>query len=997
LGLETKGRDVALEVSSRGLTALMVRAAGHLEGDNALALGAVSLEYPGTVWATESGSRLSWENGIDLQPLELRSGGQSIVLELHKPPGRLSAKATLSNLDVSKLPTAFVPEKLGLAGSLSGTATAEGTTGPPKLSAVVDLKGGKVRTLTDLDAHAEAVVDGGRSKGTLRASVKKATVEGNFDFPLKLGKAPPDTPLNLALQVDALPFSEIFTLAGQTEAPLVGTLRVGATLQGTIGEPRLALDASTLGAVIQQQQGRAEVPIHSAAVRVETGPAGNPIVDVEVSTLGGTLKVGATTSQKLEALMWRPPDAKRARELDWTANATLDGLALAAARPLLPAALIRFDGTVQLDAHALGPVNAPAVQAHLVLSDFTSPDFKPILVKADFDGGPSRLQLEASAEAKGKQLLVVRAQSDLSFTEVMTNTIDASKTLGLTAQVGPMDLTEVAALRGDTQSQMTGLVHASLEASGTLGSPRAKLRAELEKLKLQKTALGKALLEWNYDASQNAVQLWAQSTNGGQLQAKAKVGLDLGLAALKKKDFSVLNAPVQATLASRGFELSFLSGVHAALRTVGGYLTADAKLDGKLGAPALDGKVTWNKGRLGIAGMSELKDIELEVLGNNDTVVLKKLDAKSGAGTASVKGEARRAPGASQWAVTGKLEADKLPLVTDDQLRCIIDVRASLEGDISPLLWNLRRVEIPEAHVQLPVVKKKNTQGLDRPGDIVLVRDGVAVGPRPKRWKKKADAALAAAKQKERVIRVGIAAPRNLWLRGTDVNLEVGLSDDFTLEYDHQLYLNGEVKVMRGKVEVLGRKFELQRDSSVRFQGIPTAPALNVTAAYTNDKEKVTVYATLVGQGEDFTFHTTSKPALSDTEIYTLLATGRRQLRSGSGGSALSAEQGLSVLGAVVASQLKSALTEKMPIELFDVLEISAGGEGFKGARLEAGKYIGDRLYIGYVGQVGADQRKGENANAGRIEYQFAPGWSVQGTVGDAPAGSAELVWGIEF
>jgi translocation and assembly module TamB len=355
------------------------------------------------------------------------------------------------------------------------------------------------------------------------------------------------------------------------------------------------------------------------------------------------------------------------------------------------------------------------------------------------------------------------------------------------------------------------------------------------------------------------------------------------------------------------------------------------------------------------------------------------------------------------WALSGKLESDKLPIVTDDQLRIILDLKGTVEADLSAEVWNFRRVEIPAAHIQLPVVKKKNAQSLDRPKDIVLVRDGVALGPRPMRWKKKdaAKALTAQAPKKERVIRVALTAPRNLWIKGTDVNLEVGLSDGFRVEIDSQPYIYGEVKVIgeggRSKVEVLGRKFELQQNSTVTFSGPPTTPALDVTAAYTNDKEKVTVYATLIGATDDFQFRTSSKPPLSDTEIYTLLATGRRQLRSGSGGSALSAEQGLSVLGAVVASELKTALTEKMPIQLFDVLEISSGDTGFQGAKLEAGKYIGDRLYIGYVGQVGADPRKGENGNAGRVEYQFAPGWSVQGTVGDAPAGSAELVWGIEF
>jgi translocation and assembly module TamB len=486
------------------------------------------------------------------------------------------------------------------------------------------------------------------------------------------------------------------------------------------------------------------------------------------------------------------------------------------------------------------------------------------------------------------------------------------------------------------------------------------------------------------------------STNGGQLQARAELAQDFGLGALKK-GVAPLEAPVSGTLASRGFDLAFLSGAHATLRTVGGLVTADLSFDGKLGSPTFDGALKWNKGRLGLAGLSEFRDIELSVWGNTDKVGVDTLAARSGAGTLAIQGSAQR-QGKSVWAFNGSLQSEKLPIVADDQLRFILDVRSTLEGELSPELWNVRRFAIARAQVQLPVLRKKDTQALDRPKDIVLVRDGVALGPRPRRWKQKLDAAVADAadQARERVMRVTLDAPLNLWVAGNDVNLEVGLSDGFTVEYDKQLYLNGTVRVIRGKVSVIGREFDVQRDSTVTFTGPPSAPALNVTAAHTNAREKVTVYATLVGVGDDFTFRTSSTPALSESEIYTLLATGRRALRRGSG-AAISGEQSLSVLGAVMAAQLKTALAQKLPVQIFDVLEVSAGADGFRGTRLEAGKYLTDQLYLGYVGQLGADPRKGENSNAGRIEYQFAPGWSVQATAGDAPAGSAELVWGIEF
>lgn len=995
LGLATRGRDVTLDLSSKGLSAVQLHGTGRFEGREALALSTLALEWPGSTWTMEAPSRLSWAESVDLQPVRLRAGTQALELEAHLKRGRLNARAGLAGLELARLPAALVPAKLGLAGEVSGSVVAEGPQKSPQVVAALEVKGGKIRTLENVELQVDGRLEQGRLKGALTASIPRARAQGQFDFPLALGAAPPDAPLSLALQLDALPIEAVLAAAGAPPV-VTGAVRLGATLQGTVGEPRLALDATTASAAVQRGEGQAEFQISSALVTVETQADGTPRLTADVTALGASLKADLTTPRKLAQLLWNPPRATAARALEFQGDLTVSGLTLAAARALLPPGLGELEGTVELTAHAAGTTSQPTLDARLLVAGLSSTEFKPIDVGLEVNGGPAAVKARLSASLKGETLAAVEAESTISLAQLAQNAVTGSERLAVKGRLGPLNLTQVAALRGDDGSPITGLVQATLGAGGTLDAPEVSLDATLAKLTLRKTALGKAQVEWRYAGQKSAVKVAAVSTNGGQLQARGEVDLALGLAALKA-GLSPLEAKVRAQLASRGFDLSFLSGAHAALRTVGGYVTADAELRGKLGAPVLEGKVAWNKGRLGIAGVTEFRDIELELVGGNDEVELETLTARSGAGSLSLKGNARH-QGQSLWAFTGALETERLPVVADDQLRFILDVRSTLEGELSPLLWNVRRLAIPRAEVTLPVLRKKDTQALDRPKDIVLVRDGVAVGPRPRRWKKKAEEAVASAVQqaKHRVMRVTLDAGQNLWVRGNDVNLEVGLSDGFTVEFDRQLYLNGTVTVKRGKVSVIGRDFEVQPGSSVTFNGPPALPALNVTAAYTNYREKVTVYATLVGSGEDFTFRTTSQPALSDSEIYALLATGRKQLRRGSG-SAISGEQSLSVLGAVVASQLKTALAEKLPVQIFDVLEISAGSEGFRGTRLEAGKYLSDRLYIGYVGQLGADPRKGENSNAGRIEYQFAPGWSVQATAGDAPAGSAELVWGIEF
>src|SRR5262249_6282294 len=150
---------------------------------------------------------------------------------------------------------------------------------------------------------------------------------------------------------------------------------------------------------------------------------------------------------------------------------------------------------------------------------------------------------------------------------------------------------------------------------------------------------------------------------------------------------------------------------------------------------------------------------------------------------------------------------------------------------------------------------------------------------------------------------------------------------------------------------------------------------LNVTAQYNNQREQVKVLVAVRGQGKDITITPSSEPPLSETEIYTLIATGRRSLKQGSTATSSLRGQATSVVGSLAANELKKTLNSKLPV---DVLSVEPGEEGgLTGAKLEAGTYLGDTIYIGYVGRYGADPSHGENSNAVRVEYQFAPRWEL--------------------
>ncbi len=344
--------------------------------------------------------------------------------------------------------------------------------------------------------------------------------------------------------------------------------------------------------------------------------------------------------------------------------------------------------------------------------------------------------------------------------------------------------------------------------------------------------------------------------------------------------------------------------------------------------------------------------------------------------------------------------------MVDDQLLATTSFDANLEGTATDERVNIRKLSIPEAHVYLPEGASKDLQELDAPEDVILVKDGVPVDPKVRK-------ALAAKEKAKQPVPVGpdgmplpkppdlepesppreywvtVQAPRNLWVHSTDINAEIGLSEGFRIEKAEATQMFGEARVLRGRATALGRIFDLERNSSARFTGPVKTPFLNATANYTNEREGVKVTLTVRGQGKDLKIIATSQPPLSESEIFTLLATGRRTLKPGGAATSGSA-QAASIAGSLLASQLQKSL-KGVPL---DVLSIEAGSEGLAGTRVEGGTYLSDRAYFSVSYRNGADTlRRRENRVEAKFEYQISPRVNFECSYGDARTGGADLVW----
>ncbi len=108
------------------------------------------------------------------------------------------------------------------------------------------------------------------------------------------------------------------------------------------------------------------------------------------------------------------------------------------------------------------------------------------------------------------------------------------------------------------------------------------------------------------------------------------------------------------------------------------------------------------------------------------------------------------------------------------------------------------------------------------------------------------------------------------------------------------------------------------------------------------------------------------------------LATGRIEGRATqTGGGVDLSGAASSVLGSLLFGQLRKTLASVLPV---DVLTIETQGTGV--AQASVGKYIGDRIFLGYRQRL-TPAPYYENTVEGRVEYEISKSVSAEATVGD--------------
>ncbi len=304
---------------------------------------------------------------------------------------------------------------------------------------------------------------------------------------------------------------------------------------------------------------------------------------------------------------------------------------------------------------------------------------------------------------------------------------------------------------------------------------------------------------------------------------------------------------------------------------------------------------------------------------------------------------------------------------------------------------------IGEAQVQ-PVPAIGEQSALVRP----VAGIGVQAPAPPVQGQLAAEAAAPASPFDAAQLNVRVQIPDILIVRGDDLRppgggSPIGLGDlNITLGGDlrvdkpagEPMQIVGDVRTVRGTYDFQGRRFELQRDGRVRFEGVtPIDPSLDFTATRLISGVEAQVHVGGTMTRPELTL--TSRPPLEEADILSLIVFNQPANQLGAGEQVSLAQRASALATGFVAGKLADSLGQALDLDIFEI-EAAPQGAG-QGASVTVGEQVGERLFLRLRQGVGADTTR-----QFIMEYQLLDFLRLETTVSQGGNATRSLMRRVE-
>lgn len=521
------------------------------------------------------------------------------------------------------------------------------------------------------------------------------------------------------------------------------------------------------------------------------------------------------------------------------------------------------------------------------------------------------------------------------------------------------------------------------DLSGTVADPRGSLSLKLSEFALAPPVLKGpsplgADLTANWQGGRVAVDARIDSAGAG-VGLSGRVDLPLVLQGAVTRLAMPADQPISGRV--RGdLALNRLNDLLASSGDrLGGQMAMDLNLGGSLADRQLTGTVTltdasYENQRWG----TQVKDIQALLKGDPQGLVIERFQgATPGGGTLSLAGRFGFHPELGDRQIDLHLTAKKARLAGIDMVQVVAGADLTLMGRPAEMLL-AGRIDVADAHIRIP----------DKlPPTVVEVK--VVEINHPRRYPPPGAVSSADAKAEGTPppaihigLNVDVEAPNQIYLAGRGLDAELKASLKLRGSSDLPL-LSGNVSLVKGEMGVLGQTFTLSR-ANATFLGDGTFdPELDMEAS--TQRGDLTAIVAVTGRPSRPSVKLSSQPPYPEDEVLARLLFNR-------GAGQLSALEAVQL--AQSAGQLSGlfgggpGFVDKVKRSLgVDRLEFRGSDDGSGAGTVAAGRYIGDKLYVGVEQELGTGQSKAT------VEYGVTDHIKARGEVGNESKVGVQFQW----
>lgn len=505
-----------------------------------------------------------------------------------------------------------------------------------------------------------------------------------------------------------------------------------------------------------------------------------------------------------------------------------------------------------------------------------------------------------------------------------------------------------------------GRIQGTARASGELGSETLPALPLVARLEVD-------------DAGPNLRAHLGGRAAAGSLDLELAAGVSVP--ALLRGEGELLAASARGALQARGVDLRYFSrALPHSFQDLTGTLSAELDLTGSLGRPLVHGSARVRGGGLTLVLLQQrLSDVEVDVTAAGHALTVERAAAVSGRGTLRARGSARLVDGGEVFAGV-RLDARQFPVVRPGwpQMMVDADVRVDLRSGRDALDLG---VTIRDAGVWVSDFTSRAPKPIPTNPNVTIVAGPLtASGPGP------AEVTHGAAARATQ-IRVVLAEPVHLQGPSMDMRWRGSIAERASGE---STQASGTLDVDRGWFELLGTRFTIDEGrASLPPEGSALDPFLDLIARATVDTYEVAV--TLRGRVSRPELHLSSRPQLTESQIFSLLLTGGVDTNNVDPARAQASAAGLLL-------SFSNPTLARLADQRLGIDRIKFGfADDLSQPVLTIGKYITRSLYAETSYHHNAPPR--ENRIQVRVEYLISPRWSIESSYGDAAVGNLDLFW----